>query len=235
MTAEPSARLRQAREEAKYSSASAFANAHGITVSTYVSHENGARGLTVDAAKRYASLLNVTWQWLIDGQSKGVEKNSPSRVLTGKSLATEPELYGFAPLTRPDPRDVIPVLGATEGGEDGSFPFNGEAIAFVIRPPFLAGATNGYALFVAGHSMTPRYNPGETVYVHPTKPVTPGCHVVIQVRDPDDEAVPRAFLKLLVRRTAKTVILEQYNPKRTFEVPTQEVVSIHLVVGSSTS
>ena len=67
-TKAPTTRLRQARENAGYSSAEAFGKAHendGINVSTYRSHENGTRKLTPRAAKIYAALLSVDHLWLL--------------------------------------------------------------------------------------------------------------------------------------------------------------------------
>lgn len=227
-------RLKKAREAAGYPSASAFANANGLTVSTYVSHENGTRGLTVSAAKRYAAILGIGWQHLIDA-APDVRAVTPNRGLTPENLVNESNVRFGNVLTRPDGRDLIPVLGATEGGDNGAFHYNGETVDRVARPPFLAGATHGYALYVVGESLAPRYHPGEIVYVHPGKPVTVGSYVVIQVKAPDGGETPLAFLKRLVRRTAKTVFLEQYNPKRTIEIPTADVVSIHRVVGAGES
>lgn len=155
----------------------------------------------------------------------------PKGGLTPETLVNESNVYGMVPLTRRDPRDLIRVLGATEGGDNGSFYFNGETVDQIARPPFLAGATNGYALFVQGDSMVPRYYPGETVYIHPNKPVVIGSYVVVQVLGKDEGGPPLSFLKRLVRRTAETVFLEQHNPAKTIEVPTGSVVSMHRVVG----
>jgi phage repressor protein C with HTH and peptisase S24 domain/lambda repressor-like predicted transcriptional regulator len=154
------------------------------------------------------------------------------RGLTGNPPLPESNVSNFAQIGPPDFSNMVNVLGATEAGSDGSFEWNGQPIDRVPRPPFLAGATQGYALFVAGSSMEPRYHPGETIFVHPGKPVTIGSYVVVQVRPPEGEPTPRAFLKRLVRRTAKTLFLEQFNPRKPFEIPAADVLSIHRVVGS---
>src|SRR5262245_17434964 len=49
--------------------------------------------------------------------------------------------------------DKIPVLGAGQGGSEGWFPWNGEIVDYVSRPPHLAGATQAYAVYVVGSSM----------------------------------------------------------------------------------
>lgn len=66
----PSSRLHWARERAGFDTAAAFARHHAgrVNEGSYRSHENGTRPLTLRAARLYASLLNVTWQWLMFGE-----------------------------------------------------------------------------------------------------------------------------------------------------------------------
>jgi phage repressor protein C with HTH and peptisase S24 domain len=128
--------------------------------------------------------------------------------------------------------DRIPVLGIAEGGEDGWSLWNGETVDTVPTPPSLAGAPNGYATYVVGTSMEPRYYPGEVIYVHPGKPVTPGAYVVVQVKPKSDGEPPRALIKRLVKRTALKITLGQFNPEKTFDIALKDVVSMHRIVGS---
>jgi DNA-binding XRE family transcriptional regulator len=65
----PYDRLRQAREGAGYRTADAFAKAHDLSDSTYRSHENGARGLTVAVGRHYGELLGVPWTWIMTGEA----------------------------------------------------------------------------------------------------------------------------------------------------------------------
>ncbi|MFI5022093.1 MAG: helix-turn-helix transcriptional regulator [Alphaproteobacteria bacterium] len=64
----PHDRLREARERAGYPTAAAFAKTHELTESTYRSHENGSRGLSMAAARLYAELLGVPWTWIMAGE-----------------------------------------------------------------------------------------------------------------------------------------------------------------------
>lgn len=60
------ARLRQARKEAGYSSASEAADAFdSIKTPTLTSHENGTRAFDVDAAIRYGKAFKVAPAWLL--------------------------------------------------------------------------------------------------------------------------------------------------------------------------
>jgi phage repressor protein C with HTH and peptisase S24 domain len=128
--------------------------------------------------------------------------------------------------------DRIPVLGIAEGGEDGWSLWNGETVDTVPTPPSLSGAPNGYATYVVGTSMEPRYYPGEVIYVHPGRPVTIGTYVVVQVKPKSDGEPPRALIKRLIKRTALKITLAQFNPEKSFDIPLKDVVSMHRIVGS---
>lgn len=66
-------RLKEARVSAGFESARHAADQFGWSYSTYVSHENGQRGLKLDALKKYARAFRVELKWLIDGEYQQVE------------------------------------------------------------------------------------------------------------------------------------------------------------------
>lgn len=72
MKQQPHERLQEARTKLGYESATRAAEAFGWTVSTYLSHENGTRGIPAKAAERYAKAFKVKPEWLLYGtpQSK---------------------------------------------------------------------------------------------------------------------------------------------------------------------
>jgi SOS-response transcriptional repressor LexA len=131
-----------------------------------------------------------------------------------------------------NPADRIPVMGVGEGGGEGKSLWNGEIVDYVPRPPALSGAPNGYATYVIGTSMEPRYHPGELIYVHPGKPVTAGAYVLVQLKPPAEGEPPLALIKRLAKKAGNRVVLEQFNPPKPFEVPARDIVSIHRIVGS---
>lgn len=128
--------------------------------------------------------------------------------------------------------DKLPIVGTGEGGEDGSQPFNGDVVDRVPRPPSLADVPTAYGLYVTGNSMEPRYHHGELIYIHPGKPVTPGCYVLVQIHPKGEGEPPRALIKRLSKRSGPRVILEQFNPPKTFDVQMKDVIAIHRIVGS---
>ena len=128
--------------------------------------------------------------------------------------------------------DRLPVLGSAEGGADGQSPWNGDVVDYVPRPANLAGVPQAYAIYVYGTSMEPRYHPGEIAFVHPVKPPRPGDYVLVQFRPKAEGDPPCALLKRLVRQTQTKLVLEQFNPAKTFDLKLADVVSVHRIVGS---
>jgi hypothetical protein len=61
-------RLLRARREAGYTTGTEAAEAHGWVVPTYLSHENGSRGVPTKKAKLYAAAYGCNLEWLIDGK-----------------------------------------------------------------------------------------------------------------------------------------------------------------------
>ena len=181
--------------------------------------ERGAPSeLPRDAREKLARILGLAAHDL-------VESSAPS-ASTPKKPATF--VRPFRPGT-----DLIPVLGLAQGGEEGWSIWNGDTVAYVDRPPSLRGATKAYALHVVGSSMEPRYYANETIHAHPSKPITVGAFVVLQIRAREDGEPPRALVKRVVKRLASKIVVEQFNPPRTFEIATKDIVSMHRVVSSA--
>jgi len=160
-----------------------------------------------------ARALGVSAEWLQDGSGPTPSgRIAPSRAALAEKMK---------------------VLGMAECGPDGWSLWNGDVIDMVDRPASLAGVPSAYAVYVVGASMEPRYFPGELVMIHPGKPVTLGAFVLVQRKPRHDGDPPLAVIKRLVKRTASKVTLEQFNPHKSFDIRTDDIVSIHRVVGAS--
>ena len=158
-----------------------------------------------------ARALGVTAEWLQDGGP------APSK---------------SAPAPRPGGNEKLKVLGMAECGPDGWSLWNGDVIDMVARPAGLAGVPGAFAVYAVGDSMEPRYYQGELIMIHPGKPLTTGAFVLVQRRPRNDGEPPRAVIKRLVKRTGSKVVLEQFNPPKSFEIKAGDIVSIYRVVGS---
>ena len=129
------------------------------------------------------------------------------------------------------PRD-LPVMGrAAGGGLADWYEMTGE-VDRVERPPALEAVTNGYALFMMGVSMEPRYYAGETIYIHPDRPITAGCFVVVQLFPENDGDAIIGLVKQFVRRSDDKIVLRQLNPPDSppIEYPLKRVKALHRIV-----
>ena len=126
---------------------------------------------------------------------------------------------------------MLPVLGEAIGGDDGRFIFNGQILDYVACPPSLANVPNAYAVYVDGESMSPRYRPGEMVYVHPIRPPRRGDDVIVQIHPPsDDGSPPWGYIKEFVGWQGNKLVLHQHNPDKRIEFDRDEVVSVHPII-----
>jgi phage repressor protein C with HTH and peptisase S24 domain len=135
---QPHDRLRIARERAGYPTAAAFAERHRLTEVTYRSHENGTRGISIRVAARYASLLGVSWQWLLTGD-ESAEKDAEEI-----------------------PLRTIPVVGYVGAGP--FYPLDDSAKGAGIDELMLdENDADPIAVIVRGDSMSPVYRNGDRV------------------------------------------------------------------------
>lgn len=125
----------------------------------------------------------------------------------------------------------IPLYGSAVGGEDGQFILNGNKLDDIFAPPSLSGISEAYAVQIAGESMWPRYEDGETVFVNPKRRPVKGDYVIAQIYL-EEESTPHAYIKRLVRRTDRELVLEQFNPQKLLTFHGDQVESVHYVLRS---
>lgn len=199
------------------------ASAFGESVSQQVvQHLTSGRNTTSKSLVPIAKALDVSVEWLTTGEGGNFHvKGGGANLRATKAV-------------RDNARDAerVPVLGMAECGPDGWSLWNGDIIDTIPRPMNLAGAPRAYAVYIVGDSMEPRYYSGELAHIHPGKPVTIGAFVLVQIRPDHDGDTPKAVVKRLIKRSATKITLEQYNPAKKFDIKTDDIVSIHRVVGS---
>ncbi|MDO3431142.1 S24 family peptidase [Rhizobium sp. CBN3] len=138
------------------------------------------------------------------------------------------KMVEVVPFTRPG--KMIPVLGEVVGGDDGEYIFNGQVQDWVACPPSLVNVNGAYSVYVDGESMSPRYRPGETVYVHPNKPPRRGDDVIVQIKPGEEGAAPHGFIKEFVGWTGNKLVLHQHNPQKRIEFDRGKVISVHPII-----
>ena len=107
----------------------------------------------------------------------------------------------------------LPVYGIAVGGKEEEFSFNGSVVDYVRRPPSLMKINNAFGVYVTGDSMSPRFENGDLVFVHPGRPAKPGNDVIVELHGEHGAPGP-CYIKRLVRRTDNQIVLAQFNPPR---------------------
>lgn len=136
------------------------------------------------------------------------------------------ELRGTGSL-RADRAD-LPVYASAEGG-GGAIIITNEPIDFVRRPEPLLSVRDGYACYVIGDSMSPAYEQGDLLLVHPSRPVRSGDECVF-VRDSGDGS-QHGLVKRLLRITPEKWRVRQFNPAKDFDLDRGQWQKAHLIVG----
>jgi SOS-response transcriptional repressor LexA len=128
-------------------------------------------------------------------------------------------------------RSDLPVYASAEGG-GGSIIVTNEPIDFVRRPEPLLSVRDGYGCYVIGDSMSPAFEQGDLLLVHPGRPVRQGDDCVF-VRDQGD-GTQQALVKRLLRIAPEKWRVRQYNPSRDFDLDRSQWQKAQLIVGKYT-
>lgn len=132
---EPSDRLRKARLEHGYQNAVDAARAYGWGVSTYVSHENGTRGLKPEVADRYAKAFKVPAEWILYGKKRAAPENG-----TTKTVRVVGYVGAGAQAYFDDPGDLTDDVPAPEGASS-------ETVAVEVRGESLGPLFDRWLVF----------------------------------------------------------------------------------------
>ena len=187
--------------------------------------ERGERQLTEGWMRRLARPLSCEpADLLMDSESASGDGQSAD----GSGTASNSDVSGVRAVTF-DRRDSIPVYASAQGGPDGTI-LTYEPIEFVDRPEPLFGVRNAFAMYVVNDSMEPKYSQGALLLVHPGRPVRRNDYVLVVKQSEDGEH--SALVKQLVRADTDKLVLRQFNPPNEFEISTEIIASVSLVIGS---
>ncbi len=216
-----------------------LANALGVNKARVSEIIGGRRGVKADEVTTIAMYLEMGERDVLahlagrSVASPGIAESPPDGVYVSQAPPPPPP----APREACSPRieDVppaaamaldVPVYGTAVGGEDADFEMNGEVIDRVRRPPGLANARSAFALYVVGTSMSPRYDEGDLIFVHPGRPPVPGCDVVVELQAIDDFGRHKALLKTYRGKTPTRLLLSQLNPEGPLELALPEIKQV---------
>ena len=222
-------RLRFLRERSEFRSAAGFARHVGVPEVTYRAHESGLRGFGETQARQYAAALGARWVWLLTGEGRiepaaAAEQYYPD--LARPPGLSEVDVTDLRP-TAAGERD-LPVYASAEGGPSGMI-VTDEPIDWVRRPEPLLSVRGAFAVYVIGDSMEPRYEQGDMILVHPSRPVQRDDDVLLVAEAEDGGRA--ALIKRLLAWTGETWSVRQYNPPRDYDLPRSAWQQIYVVVG----
>lgn len=155
--------------------------------------------------------------------------------LRGKEGARCPPRIRLTEVPAPS-RDLardVPVRGTALGSLiddrfEGFDFFGSDPVDYVRRPPGLFSVRDAYAFFVNGDSMYPAHPHGVLRFANPHRPAAIGDTVVVQTKRWESDP-GQGYIKVLRKRSASIITLEQFNPPATIEIPVKYVVSVHKV------
>ena len=173
----------------------------------------GERGMKATEAVLVAKALGVPSEEILL-RTAVPSTPSPTPPRRGRPPLRETQQFSIA--QREDP--MIPICDTTGSVAD-------EPIAFTPRPANLAGVRDAYAIYVTDDRLSPRYEAGWLLHVHPFKPVVHGRDVVIYRND------KRPLLAQFIEWQGDTLTVRLLNPAETLRFRLEDVRACHLVVG----
>jgi phage repressor protein C with HTH and peptisase S24 domain len=170
--------------------------------------------------ERICHEFDLSIEWVLTGKGEAKASETPPQSAPNAVIASNISFEGHV---------KIPLYGHAVGGLDGEFMLNGNKLDDITAPPALTNVRGAYAVTVAGDSMEPRYEDGETLFIDPHKRVSRGDYVVAQVQLEENGPV-YAYIKKFVKHNAKELVLSQFNPQKDLTFPHECVVSVDFVV-----
>lgn len=131
------------------------------------------------------------------------------------------------PDSLPDGARDLPIFASAQGGP-GDMLLTHEPIDYVQRPEPLATVRNGYGMYIVGDSMAPAFEQGDLALVNPHVPYQGNDDVLIFKEYNEEYA---AVVKRLVRATADSWHLRQFNPDKIITLSRKEWPKCHVIVG----
>lgn len=183
--------------------------ADGLVIG-YAQHQQEPRG----------ELRSAEEQTLLRRQQRTLQPSVAARLANREALAAE---AGF---TAPK---SLPVFSSAQGGDDGEMIIGNDPVDWIARPDPLQNVQQAFAVYVTGDSMEPRYEAGEVLFIHPSKPPLPGDDIILQSHEHHGQR--RALIKRLVRQDGQQWFVRQFNPDRTFALNKSNWPTVHLVTG----
>jgi len=171
------------------------------------------------------------------GRLLGLDSSQVNRIFNGKRRIQHHEMRKIEEWLGTTPNQaatgvvvagphMIPLYGFVGAASEGRLTLAEQNLrGFVPMHPGQQHVRDAFALEVNDISMSPRYEPGEIVYLAPNRWPTRDQDCVIVTKE------GQGLLKRYVRRDHEKVVLHQLNPDQDIDVPLGDIDAIHTVVG----
>ncbi|MCP5322547.1 MAG: helix-turn-helix domain-containing protein [Candidatus Paracaedibacteraceae bacterium] len=93
-------------------------------------------------------------------------------------------------------------------------------------PPELTQVKNAFAYYVVNDEMSPRYSPGDVVFINPQKPLMPGCFALLVKND------DTIHLRQFINSNGQTFTFKSYHDSKEENLSVSDIKGIYRIVGS---
>src|SRR5216683_783551 len=114
-----------------------------------------------------------------------------------------------------------------QAGEDGALILVPDPVDYIFRSERMRGVRNPFAFQIVGGSMSPALEHGDQVVINPALLLRPGVDCVFVQQQRDGSFL--ALVKRLLRQTADSWHVRQYDPKKDFDLPKKKWPRAHVV------
>lgn len=123
----------------------------------------------------------------------------------------------------------FPLYGSAHSGK-GAMALTSEPVDLTVRPSTLIRVRDGYGVIYVGDDMSPKYESGYTLMVHPHVPprLKDGC---IFRRPPNEDGSVSFCVREFVRETSELWYVKQYTPQKSFALKKAEWPICHVIIG----
>lgn len=97
---------------------------------------------------------------------------------------------------------------------------------WLVAPPELLQVKNAFGYCIANEEMSPRYVPGDIVFVNPQKPLVPGCSAVIVKNDGS------TYLRRFMSTDGKSFNVQSLRPEQTETFQIDDLKGVYRIVAT---
>jgi phage repressor protein C with HTH and peptisase S24 domain len=209
-------KLKQELERRGHGAKGMLAAHLGIRPSAMSKKLNGSLSISAGEAARIA-------EWLGQPVTPETRPSPPSPVPSSARRTAQ----SLTPLDLR--RQDLPVWAAVQGGEEGAMLITTSPIDWIARPRELE-VRDAFAVFLIGDSMSPRYDHGDQLYVHPHRPPKGGDDCLF-IHEVEAEGQFLGLAKTLVRAGADKWRVRQYTPQKEFDLDRRKWTKAWKIVG----